>query len=74
MFDFSPNSKRKELYFTFKAFSDNIDKIIKRFIDLFSSEPKEENFNYAKLVAIEDYIKNKEKAFRNYILSMFLKL
>ena len=74
MFDFSQNSIRKELYFTFKAFSDNIDKIIKRFIDLFSSEPEEENFNYAKLVAIEDYRKNKDQNFRYYIFSMFLKL
>ena len=74
MFDFSKDYKRKELYFTFKAFSDNIDKLIKRFINLFSSEPEEENFNYAKLVAIEDYRKNKDQNFRYYIFSMFHKL
>jgi hypothetical protein len=45
--------------FKFRAFSDNIGIIVNKFIDLFSSEITEGDFNYSKLIVIEEYREKK---------------
>ena len=59
--------------FKFKAFSDNIGTIVNKFIDLFSSEITEENFNYTKLIMIEELRQKIDISFQSYIFSIFYK-
>ena len=59
------------LEFTFKAFSDNTEKILKKFLDLFSALPSEENFDYSKLLAIENLRQKKDIEFQSYILNIY---
>ena len=55
-------------------FSDNTEKILTKLIELFSSVPLKEDFEYTKILAIEDLRKQKDIAFDVYIKNLFFKI
>jgi hypothetical protein len=57
--------------FKFRAFSDNIGIIVNKFIDLFSSEITEQDFNYSKSIIIEEYRQKKDISFQTYVFFIF---
>jgi hypothetical protein len=57
--------------FKFRAFSDNIGIIVNKFIDLFSSEITEQDFNYSKSIIIEEYRQKKDISFQTYVFLIF---
>ena len=61
------------LEFNFKTFSDNTEIIIKKFFDFFSALPSEENFEYAKLLTLEDLKGKKDINFQSYIENIYLR-
>ena len=74
MFETQFDNEKMVLNFIFKAFSDNTETIIKKFMDLISSYPTEENFNYAKLLTIEELNNGKDVTFDMYARNLFMKL
>ena len=68
------NPEKMLLDFNFKTFSDNTEIIITKLIQLFTSSPKKENFDYVKLIALEDLRKQKDITFDVYIKNIFFKI
>ena len=68
------NTEKMLLDFNFKTFSDNTEIIITKLIQLFTSSPKKENFDYVKLIALEDLRKQKDITFDVYIKNIFFKI
>ena len=64
------DSNKMQFYIIFKGFSDNIEKIIKEFIDLIIEEPTQEEFDYSKILAVYGLYENKKIEYREYIIDL----
>ena len=71
---FNFDTQKMLLDFKLKTFSDNTEKILTKLIELFSSVPLKEDFEYTKILAIEDLRKQKDIAFDVYIKNLFFKI
>ena len=63
--------EKMTLTFIIQAFSDNTEIIIKRLIDLLTESPKEENFNYTKLLTTTKNKQSQSISFAQYIFTIF---
>ena len=56
----------------FATFSDNTEKIIKKFIDLLIEEPTKEELDYSKLLYINEIYDKKNLEYSTYIINIFM--
>lgn len=68
-YDFERNIMQFNIKFT--TFSDNTEKIIKKFIDLLIEEPKQDDLDYSKILLKYEIYKSQKIEYINYINNIF---
>ena len=61
------------LDYNFRTFSDNTEKILKKFVDIIAASPSEEYFKYSKMLTLEDLKEKKDLDFQTQVLYILYK-
>ena len=64
------NGETMILFYKFKTFSDNTEKIINKFIDLITEIPTEEDFNQSKIITVDSIYEEKSLKFEEYVFNI----